>query len=120
MERDDGLYASRHATQDGGLPATTTIAISDGQPSVDDERAAMEKGLDDFRERVGSSGERAYSCPFRRNFWHAKMCTARDCINALAQRQSSNTTTPTLAPAPQAPPEIAMSDAGHQDDEEES
>ena len=106
MERDDGLYASRHATQNGGLQV---------QPSVDDERAAMEKGLDDFCKRVGSSGERVYSCPFRRDFWNAKMCMVDDCINAPAQAELQASSTP--APAPLS--EIAMSDAGHQDDEEE-
>ena len=35
MERDDGLYASRYAIQDGGLPST--------------EREEMEAGLEDFR-----------------------------------------------------------------------
>ena len=47
MERDDGLYASMHAVQDGGIPSA--------------ERKAMEEGLDDFR--ASSSLVFPVSCP---------------------------------------------------------
>ena len=53
MERDDGLYASIHAIQDGGIP--------------EKERAAMEKGLEEFKKvtAVDEEAKRAFE------EWHA-------------------------------------------------
>ena len=49
MERDDGLYASQHAIQDGGLP--------------NQEREAMEKGLEDFRNGRGFASSTSLALP---------------------------------------------------------
>ena len=53
MERDDGLYASRYAVQDGGIP---------------EKRTTMEKGLEEFRKAtaVDEEAKRAFE------EWHAK------------------------------------------------
>ena len=49
MERDDGLYDSQHAVQDGGLPST--------------EREAMEAGLDNFRNGRGFTSLTSLALP---------------------------------------------------------
>lgn len=49
MQRGDGIYASKHAIQDGGVKSIPDSQPSPGCPPNTQERKAMEEGLEAFR-----------------------------------------------------------------------